>query len=41
MAFPPSLLALKLLKETYGPAHMELSPALLVLAEAAIGSHRD
>ncbi len=37
LAFPPSLLALKLLTETHGPAHLELTPALLLLSQSAIG----
>ncbi len=40
MAFPPSLLALKLLSETHGPAHLELTPALLLLSQSAIGQWR-
>ena len=37
LAFPPSLLALKLLTETHGSAHIQLTPALLLLAQSAIG----
>ena len=36
-AFAPSLLALKLLSEIHGPAHLGLTPALLVLAQSAVG----
>ncbi|XP_019851502.1 PREDICTED: zinc finger MYND domain-containing protein 12-like isoform X1 [Amphimedon queenslandica] len=37
LAFPPSLLALKLLTDTHGPAHLELTPALLLLAQSSLG----
>jgi hypothetical protein len=37
IAFPPSLLALKLLTETHGLAHLQLTPALLLLAQCSLG----
>ena len=37
LAFPPSLLALKLLTETHGPSHLQITPALLLLAQSATG----
>ena len=38
LAFPPSLLALKLLTDTHGSAHLELTPALLLLAQSSLGT---
>lgn len=40
LAFPPSLLALKLLTETHGSAHLQLTPALLLLAQSSMGKER-
>ena len=38
-AIPAALEALKFLTEVYGSAHIEVTPAYLVLAEATIGKH--
>jgi hypothetical protein len=40
IAFPPSLLALKLLTETHGLAHLQLTPALLLLAQCSLGDQQ-
>lgn len=38
LAIPAALEAQKFLTEIHGSAHIELAPAYLILAEAAIGS---
>ena len=37
LALPAATEALRFMTEVYGEAHIELTPAYLILAEAAIG----
>ncbi len=39
LAIPAALEALKFLTEIHGAIHVQLTPAYLILAEAAIGKH--